>query len=259
MFMTGISGIIPGTNSVAVGAPEGTDPYWSNTVLLMGFDGVSGSTSMPDESFANHGLATVTGGANDAQIATNSKKFGSGSARLDGSSDTIRYADSADWLLAGDFTIEGWFLFDPDFIGASAQTLVCQWETGSQRSWIFSVSTTALQFTISTNGTAAAGAPFPLSSNWTPTASTWYHLAVDRSGNTWRLYRDGTMLQSVTSASTPFDSTTNLRIGASASLDGGLADNFFKGNVDELRITKGVARYAADGGYSVPTAAFPRS
>jgi hypothetical protein len=29
--------------------------------------------------------------------------------------------------------------------------------------------------------------------------------------------------------------------------------------MEELRITKGVARYASDSGYAVPTAAFPRS
>jgi hypothetical protein len=31
------------------------------------------------------------------------------------------------------------------------------------------------------------------------------------------------------------------------------------GWLDEIRITKGVARYASDSGYTVPTAAFPRS
>ncbi len=35
--------------------------------------------------------------------------------------------------------------------------------------------------------------------------------------------------------------------------------HFLIGWLDELRITKGVARYASDGGFTVPTAAFPRS
>ena len=30
-------------------------------------------------------------------------------------------------------------------------------------------------------------------------------------------------------------------------------------NLDEVRITKGVARYASDSGFSVPSPAFPRS
>jgi hypothetical protein len=42
-----------------------------------------------------------------------------------------------------------------------------------------------------------------------------------------------------------------------ATLDIGSAT--FGGWIDELRITKGVARYASDGGFTVPTAAFPRS
>lgn len=36
-------------------------------------------------------------------------KFGSGSLRLDGTTDDIKYADHADWTLGtGDFTIEAW-------------------------------------------------------------------------------------------------------------------------------------------------------
>ena len=44
MFMPGSSGIIPGVNSVAVGAPSGTDPHWANVVLLVSGDGANGST-----------------------------------------------------------------------------------------------------------------------------------------------------------------------------------------------------------------------
>jgi hypothetical protein len=33
----------------------------------------------------------------------------------------------------------------------------------------------------------------------------------------------------------------------------------FLGNIDEVRITKGAARYASNSGFTVPTAAYPRS
>lgn len=236
------------------GAP--TDPNFSSTVLLLSCDGSNGSTTLTDESAVLRGNASITGASLQDGIAP---KFGSNSLRFDGVGDFLSYADSADWLLSGDFTIEAWVSFDASFIGASTQVIASQWETGSQRSWLLQLSTTALQFTISTNGTAGAGAPFPLSSNWTPTADTWYHIAVDRSGNTWRLYLDGVMLTSLTSSSTPFNSTTAMRLGASAINNGLSVSNFLKGNIDEPRITKGVARYASDSGYTVPTAAFPRS
>jgi hypothetical protein len=39
---------------------------------------------------------------------------------------------------------------------------------------------------------------------------------------------------------------------------GALGNNAMDGHLDELRVTKGVARYASDGGFAVPTAAYPR-
>jgi hypothetical protein len=53
-------------------------------------------------------------------------------------------------------------------------------------------------------------------------------------------------------AATFFDSTRTLSIGN----DGNLTRGFI-GQIDEVRITKGVARYA--GAFTPPTAAFPNS
>jgi hypothetical protein len=70
-----------------------------------------------------------------------------------------------------------------------------------------------------------------------------------------RLYKDGVMLASATPPNSAiFNSPQVLGIGAT-SAGGGALDGW----IDELRITKGVARYASDSGYTVPTAAFPRS
>ena len=50
-----------------------------------------------------------------------------------------------------------------------------------------------------------------------------------------------------------FNFNTPLTIGGRATTQ------YLNGWIDEVRITKGVARYASDSGYTVPTAAFPRS
>ena len=50
--------------------------------------------------------------------------------------------------------------------------------------------------------------------------------------------------------------------GGALASGGGNSDNafyFFNGNMDEIRITKGLARYASDSGYTVATQSFPRS
>src|SRR4029077_16912992 len=87
------------------------------------------------------------------------------------------------------------------------------------------------------------------------TANIWYHIAVDKdAGGKIRLYRNGVMVASVT----PTDSSMalinqNLHIGCVS------GNNGLNGYLDEIRITKGVCRYGADGGFVVPTRAYPRT
>lgn len=237
-------------------AAAATDPNFASTVLLLSGDGTNGSTTFTDLSHAARGNATAV---NDAQVVTAIKKFGTGSIRFDGTLDRLSFPDSADWAFgSGDFTIEAWALFDTAFIEAN-QCLISQWATGGgNRSWTLQyqggLATNALQFAGSSAGT---GSDVSLSFNWTPTADVFYHIAVDRNANTWRLYIDGTMVAKATSSITLFNSTTILRIGDIDS--GSVETSYMKGNLDEVRITKGVARYASDSGYTVPTAAFPRS
>lgn len=52
-----------------------------------------------------------------------------------------------------------------------------------------------------------------------------------------------------------FDSTAVLAIGMRSTN----TSTGFNGHLKELRITKGVARYNNDAGFTAPTAAFPRS
>jgi hypothetical protein len=85
-------------------------------------------------------------------------------------------------------------------------------------------------------------------------ANTWYHFAVDFDSSKYRLYLNGVMDGSFSTPRTLFSSTAPLTMGTS--FGGG---NAFGGWLDEMRITKGVARYASDAGFTVPTAAFPRS
>jgi hypothetical protein len=235
-----------------------TDPYFSSTVLLLSCDGVAGSKTFTDESAKLRGNATAGG---DAQVTTGGPKFGSGSGRFDGNSDYLAYADSADFEFgSGDFTVETWALFDSTFIANNDQVLIGKWDTNGQRDWMLrydgAAATNALSFYISTAGTATVTL---LTSAWTPTAAQWYHIAVDRSGSTWRLYVDGVMLVKATSSSTIFNSTAQLRCGIIYNSSSGAVSGDLRGNLDEIRITKGVARYASDAGYTVPISAYPRS
>ena len=84
----------------------------------------------------------------------------------------------------------------------------------------------------------------------TVSASTWTHIAVVRSGSTITLYKNGTASGTQTSGQA-FTTAGLLRIGGGIVGNG----NDFNGYIDDLRITKGIARYTTT--FTPPTSAFP--
>ena len=82
----------------------------------------------------------------------------------------------------------------------------------------------------------------------------FYHVAMTRdSSNKLRLFVDGTMLGSDTSFTQNFPE--NDFYFANFGRTGG-SSRFLNGFLDEIRITKGIARYDSDSGFTAPTKAF---
>jgi hypothetical protein len=259
----GATGIVAGPASLTVQAcsnvvPAG-DPYFSNVVLLMGYEGANlatGAPGMTDESSHAHGTATVTA----SYISTTSEKFGSSSlysANQGGTTNAvITFPNNADWQLgSGLFTIEMWVSCDSS-IGGFGGYLAALWGASGNFSWVLCIQGQKLTWVISTDGTTThadiggfSSIPFG-----TP-GGPWTHVAIDFDGSKYRSYINGTMDASFTTPRTLFNSTAPLSIGNNYNGSNGL----FGGFIDELRITKGVARYASDAGFAVPTAPFPRS
>jgi hypothetical protein len=106
-----------------------------------------------------------------------------------------------------------------------------------------------LQWDTSTNGSTVNT---DITGATTVTLNTWIAWAVDFDGAKYRLYLNGVMDGSFTTVRSLFAATATLSLGTS------FGANRLGGFLDEVRITKGVARYASDSGYTVPTAAFPR-
>jgi hypothetical protein len=226
------------------------DPSFSSVVLLMPFDGVNGATSGPgmtDFSASNHGAATVSG----QSITTAQSVFG-GSSLACSFPNYLTYPDSTDWHLgSGQFTIECWVY--PTGSG-STQYIVGQWGgAGGTQSWVLSVENSDnAGWRVSTTGSdtfldlSSAGSTVP--------PNQWTAIAVDFDGTTYRLYCAGVCVATSTTLRNIFaGSGQNLTINGRADHGG----NFFVGDVDELRITKGVARYATNGSYAVTPVAFP--
>jgi hypothetical protein len=229
------------------------DPHFFNVVLLMGFEGVNGSTGAPgltDESPAAHGTGTLIN-TSLGHITTSQFKFGSSSLFIDGTSTAsgLRFPFSSDWNFgAGRFTIEMWVRLP---IGGGSQVFASQWGLSGQFGWQFGlVGASSLGWYVSTDGTSILT---DIAGTWSFVANTWYHVAVDYDGTKYRVYVNGVMTGSSAIPRTIFNSNLPLCIGAYYN---GL--NLMNGFVDELRITKGVARYATDTSFPVPTSAFPR-
>lgn len=226
---------------VADGTVVPGDPAFTSVVLLLRFNGTDGSTTFTDLTGK-----TMTAVGN-AQIDTAQSKFGGASGLFDGSGDFITTPDNAAWHFAtGPFCIE---LFVRHDTKINNTAYVGQWDGA----WFFYTEGGQLKF----RARATNNDLLDLVYNWTPVSGQWYHICAERNpSNRMRLYIDGVMVASTntTFARDLANGTALLRIGR-------INDSFpgydFQGHIDELRITKGVARYDSDFGFPVPTAEYP--
>jgi hypothetical protein len=159
---------------------------------------------------------------------------------FDGTGDWLTTIDNPNLQLGtGNFTIEGWVYLNA--IG-SARGFVSKGT--STTGW--SLGTNSLnQVVFSNTATSFASTGVLL-------ISTWYFVTVVREGtgsNQTKIYINGTNDGTGTVAGN-FNQTNILYVGANRV--GGEALN---GYIDDLRITKGVARYTAN--FTPPTQAFP--
>jgi hypothetical protein len=220
------------------------DPNFAGVMLLLHLDGTNGSTTITDNSSAARTCSAVGGTLSTAQ-----QKFGTASFSC-GGSHYVSTADNAAWDFgAGQFTVECWIRLNSSRVGVS--NIMSQWSgsTITQAAWQFGFSSNALAFWYSTTGTDSPN----VSGAYTPALNTWIHVAADRdAGNVLRVYADGAVIASATVSATFFNSNRTLRIGND---EGGIRG--LGGFIDEVRITKGVARYG--GAFTPPTAPFPNS
>jgi hypothetical protein len=82
----------------------------------------------------------------------------------------------------------------------------------------------------------------PLITDTVARTNQWVHYAVSRAGSSLKLFANGTQVASTTDSSTTVAS--GLFIGTNAFYSSA-SDTYWLGYIDELRITKGVARYTA--------------
>jgi hypothetical protein len=139
--------------------------------------------------------------------------------------------------LSQDFTIEAWVWVDDSKVNS------CLFNTSPHNSLAISLNReytggrTAFGIGDGVNWYGIINSDTPLSFN------TWQHIALVRSNNTITLYQNGIACASTNYVPTGFG--TSCRIG-SITWVGGLNNEEYKGYIDDLRITKGIARYTSN-------------
>lgn len=202
----------------------------TNTALLLNFTNAG--------IFDNSGRNTfyTDGGVS---ISTSVKKFGTGSISFNGTTGNLYFpVNPALTFGTGDFTIEFWMntnvvsgsksIYDPRTTSSQAVPVI--FTNASQIALYVSGSTRI------TGGTISIG--------------TWHHVALARSGTSTKLFLDGTQVGSTFSDGTNYIETP-LAIGIYKPTNA----SAYNGYLDDLRVTKGVARYTAN--FTPPTEAFP--
>ena len=213
--------------------PTTGDAYWTDVSLLLHMDGTNGSTTFTDSSTNNHTI-TVT----NATLTTSAPKFGSASMVANGSN-YIDTPTDADFSFPGDFTVELWVYVDT---GQSQPGNKSFLELGS-----FSNGILLRTNEVYVNGSSASASP-------TVPDDQWVHVALTRSGSSVKYFVGGTESAALTNSSTVASSgSAKVRIGQASHTSG----QYIGGKIDDVRITKGVARYTAN--FTPPTAAFPDS
>lgn len=203
----------------------------SYTKLLLHADGTDAATTFADSSQSAH---TVTANGS-AQVDTAQYKFGGASLSTPSNGSFLSVADHADFSFgAGDFTIDLWIR--PSGLSASTQYLIAkQTFGGTGEFYLYIDSSNKLHF-FADNG---AGTTVNMVDSSALSDNTWYHVAVVRNGTAWNLYKDGTSVASATSSITIATVAVALRIGETVNS----ATTTFIGHMDEIRITKGLARW----------------
>jgi len=238
---------VPGKVVLAQGQPVPNDPNFAFNSLLLHGNGTNGSTVITDSSGSPK---TVTAVGN-AQISTAQSKFGGASIVFDGAGSpmdrlTIPAGTTDLQFGAGDFTIECW-VYRLDANTATVVAGQSDLSSNPGSSWAFYVSS-------SENSIFVIGSTIFSLTSPNPSTNTWAHVAVSRNGGTLRSFLNGNIVGTNATLGT---SAINNGLTTYPNTIGSLGINVFglNGYIDDLRITKGVARYTAN--FTPPTLPFP--
>tara|TARA_R110000744_G_scaffold190874_1_gene310075 strand:+ start:2916 stop:4616 length:1701 start_codon:yes stop_codon:yes gene_type:complete len=224
---------------ITVDTSDGEPTPDHDTLLLIHSDTSDASTTFVDSSPSGRTITVV----NNTQHDTAQKKFGASSILFDGTNDELTIPDSADWVFAGNFTIDFWIR-----TGTAGDLMThATSATAGNTNFDFRLGGGGSQF----GALVSNGSSFPINivGGANLADSAWHHLALVRLGNRFDIYVAGTSVANATSAVSINDVSAPITIGKAFN-----GANDFNGHMDEIRISK-VARW--DANFTPPSAPYP--
>jgi hypothetical protein len=203
----------------------------ANTVLLTAQTNLSSNTkSFVDESNLNN----IVSGFGNSNLGSFSPFGGTWSNYFDGTGDWLSMPSSTIFEFGtGDFTIECWAY--PISFG-NGFTLYAHWNnSGPAARFAFAITATGIVVD------TTSGMALTFSGTTTITVGQWYHVAVTRTGSSWRTFINGTIISTATSSSTYSPTGMPVYIGDYPS---DFSTGY--GYISNLRVLKGTALYTAN-------------
>ena len=208
------------------------DPYaWKNTLALP-LIGIPNDVS--NRVNIKSSLKTIDGtNASYSSGSNNTGNFYGGSFYFDGSNKEIIATATSDLNLGeGDFTVEGWVYN----VRSQEQSYITNWNSGGQ-----------FQVQMSSGGALQASwapwstAVYAVTATENLPLNQWVHFAYVRENDIFTLYQNGVSVGTRTSAAVT-TTNNNIIIGE----NGVNQDRDFQGNLQDLRIYKGIAKYTSN-------------
>jgi hypothetical protein len=251
-----ISRLLSGAGSAP---PPATDPNFSSVALLLKTGSTNGAQNNTFlDSSTNNFTVTRNGDTTQGSFTPFAVPSGQsystasygGSGYFDGVGDYLEAPSNTNLSLstsATDFTIEAWV--NPRSFGGAITTIAAIWpQSISFDQYIFSATTAGvLEFYWKPFSDSVA-----LITGGTLPTNVWSHVAITRSGNTFRLFLNGTQTASGTSSGTAGANVATSIGRYGDGVAGASPTSYWNGYISNFRIVKGTAVYTAN--FTPPTA-----
>lgn len=221
--------------------------YDSYTKLLLHCNGDDAATTIIDE------IGNTVTAMGTAQLDTAQKKFGTASLLLDGNSDYAKVADSIDWSFGtGNFTLDLWFR---PTVKDTDQFLFSQY-VNDQNLWYLAISAANKIQLTSTNGGVSTASYVSTAAIPAYAINTWWHLELARNGANVYMFVNGVSVGVTTNTAFTGGEFANLAADLMVGAHISGAPVYTGGYMDEVRISKGIARHTAD--FTAPTVEYAK-